>query len=195
MKIWLIAVAVVVVTALVAAPMFLISTGPQARQGNGTLALAVHDAPCTTCSHVWVTFESATVHESSVSTSSNGTNLSSSGWVALNVTHTTVDLMALNGTAFAKVIGVASLPAGHYEMIRLNVSSVVVGLSDGTNVTASIPLASADIHGSFVVSVGMNTTVSVDIDLASSLHVTTVGGVVMATFTPDIGAVDVTTTG
>lgn len=186
-KLWLMVTAVVA-TGLAVAGMAIVPgwVGTNGSPSSGTLAVAVHDAPCTNCSHVWMTFQTGAVHES---------NSSGNGWMALNVTPATVDLMALNGTAFAKVIGVASLSTGHYEMIRLNVSQVVVGLDDGTNVTATLASSQAFVHGQFVVATGMTTTVSVDIDLASSLHLVTVGGTVEAIFTPDIGAVTVTTTG
>src|SRR5690348_9009766 len=121
--------------------------------GTGTLAVAVHDAPCSDCSHVWVQFSSVSVHQSGVN---------DSGWTTLNVSGSTVDLIALNGTALAKVIGVASLGVGHYEQVRIAVTSVVVGLSTGTNVTAAVPsVSSADAHGEFNISSGATTTISI----------------------------------
>lgn len=184
-KLWLVVGALVAVAAIVAGSLFMFGVFSPGAAGRGQLAVAVHDAPCSQCTHVWVTFDAAQVHQS---------NTSGSGWMALNVTTTTVDLMALNGTAFAKVVGIGTLKAGQYEMIRLNISKVVVGLSNGTVVNASLPaVSSADIHGAFNVTAGATTTVSVDIDLASSLHVTTLGGNVMAVFTPNIGAVQVST--
>ena len=161
----------------VVAAFVLLGNAPASRPGQ--LAVAVHDAPCTECSHVWVTFTSVDVHQA---------NVSGSGWSTINVSGSTVDLMALNGTAFAKVIGVASLSTGHYEQVRLTVSSVVVELTNGTTVNAVISGAtSAAVHGSFDVAAGVTTTISIDIDLASSLHVVTNLGAVMAIFTPNIG--------
>lgn len=149
--------------------------------GEGTLAMKVHDAPCANCSHVFVTFASVSVHAS---------NTSGSGWTTLNVSGSTVDLEALNGSAFAKLIGVASLPAGHYEQVRLAVTNVTVVLGDGTSIVASIPASSsADVNGAFNITSGATTTISIDVDLASSLHVVTAGPIVSATFTPNIGSV------
>jgi len=149
--------------------------------GSGTLGVKVHDAPCDSCTHVWVTFTSASVHES---------DMSSSGWTTLNTSGTTVDLMALNGTAAAQLIGVSSLKAGHYEQVRLNVSRVVVQLSNGLNLTASVVNASgAVVTGSFDVHSGMTTTISIDVDLASSLHITGNGVSLGAVFTPHLGSV------
>lgn len=166
----------VAVVALVGAMLIL----PPAT-GNGHLAVAVHDAPCSECAHVWVTFDSVAVHQS-------GPN-NTSGWTTLNVSGTTVDLMALNGSAFAQVIGVVNLAPGHYEQIRLTVSKVVVALSNGTTLNASVPNGQADVNGAFNISSGMTTSASIDIDLASSLHVVLAGPLLMATFTPNIGSV------
>ena len=150
--------------------------------GDGRLAVAVHDAPCPGCAHVYVTFTSVSVHAS-------GHN-SSTGWTTLNVSGTTVDLEALNGSALAKVIGVTSLPAGHYEQIRLAVTNVSVVLANGTTIYASIPAASSGtVDGSFTISSGVMTTISIDVDLQSSLHVVEAGPMMTATFTPHIGSV------
>src|SRR5690349_6239059 len=125
-KVWAIAAVVAVLGVAVVGTIFYVGSLPK----TGTLAIAVHDAPCSDCAHVWVNFSTVSVHAS---------NSSGGGWTTLNVSGSTLDLMALNGTALAKVIGVASLAPGHYEQIRLSVSSVVVGLSDGTNLTAHVP--------------------------------------------------------
>ena len=179
-KLWPILLAVAGVTTVVVAALFV--TGAFA--GTGQLAIAVHDAPCPGCSQVWVTFTSVAVHES---------DLTGSGWTTVNVSGATVDLLALNGSAFAKVIGVASLKAGHYEQVRLTVSHVAVVLVGGTNITAQIPAAtSADVHGAFNVTSGATTTLSIDIDLATSLHLTGAGAALNATFTPNLGSVVVT---
>ena len=154
---------------------------PGSPAGEGQLAVAVHDAPCTGCAHVWVTFDSVAVHRS---------NTTGSGWTTLNVSGATVDLLALNGTALAKVIGVSTLPTGSYEQIRLTVTNVTVMLGNGTTLVASIPSASsADVHGAFQIAPGATTTISIDIDLQSSLHVVESGPIASAVFTPNIGSV------
>src|SRR5579862_3092452 len=118
MRIWLLAVVVMSIAALVLGGWYYLGMF----QGSGNVRIQVHDAPCTDCAHVWVVFSSAAVHESDVS---------GSGWSTLSVNNSSVDLMALNGSAFAKTIGLDSLKAGHYEQVRLTLTSVVVGLSDG----------------------------------------------------------------
>lgn len=194
-KLWWV-VGAVVASALVVTGVLVMPglTRSNSGAGSGTMAVAVHDAPCANCSHVWVTFTAVTVHESNVS--SNGSAYGSlGGWERLNVTGGTVDLEALNGSAFAQVIGIASLSAGHYEMVRLNISHVVVDFTNGTSVNATLAIPVAYVHGSFEVASGMTTTVSIDIDLATSLHVTMVGGSISVVFTPDIGGVTTTTSG
>ena len=176
-KMWIGIAAAVAVAALVVTVAWVAMMPP----ANGSLAVAVHDAPCAECSHVWVTFSSVAVHES---------NVSGAGWTTLNVSGLTVDLAQLNGSALAKTIGVLSLPAGHYEQIRLALSSVVIQLvGTNSNLTASLGgSGQAVIPGQFNVTSGATTTVCIDIDLGSSVHLTGNGGVV---FTPNIGTVTV----
>lgn len=178
-RFWAIVAGVLAVIAAIVGAVYLV----RSPASTGTLVVEVHDAPCNDCSHVWVSFQSVAVHAS---------NSSGGGWVTINVTGSSVDLMALNGTALAKVIGVASLTAGHYEQVRLAVTNVTVALSNGTRVAAVVPAASSgDFDGSFNVSSGSTTTISVDVDLASSLHVEATGTSVQAVFTPHIGSIEV----
>jgi hypothetical protein len=150
---------------------------------NGQLAMEVHDAPCANCDHVWITFQSVAVHHS---------NVSGNDWTTINVSGATLDVAQLNGTSMAKAIAVASLAAGHYEQIRLAVSHIVVGFANGTSVTASVPNStSADVSGQFTDSSGMTTTISIDVDLASSLHVVGSGTTLIVVFTPHLGSVAV----
>lgn len=187
LRFWVIAAVVAVLVTAIAIGSVFVSNhmGSPSSGGQGKLAVEVHDTPCSNCSHVWVTFSSVSVHEANASS-----NASMGGWTTLNVSGTTVDLEALNGSTLAQTIGITSLSAGHYEQVRLTISGVVVSLANGTNVTALVPNASSgNIDGAFNVTAGMTTTISIDIDLASSLHVTQTGAMVTAVFTPRIGSV------
>ena len=146
--------------------------------GGGHVQIYVHDAPCNGCTHVWVTFTAVSVHES---------DIRGNGWVNLNVSGSTFDLQALNGSAAAKLLGLDALGAGHYQQIRVEVSKVVVDLTSGVQLVATVDGPSAAFSGQFTVSTGGTTTLTMDIDLASSLHMTPTG----ATFTPVIGSVAV----
>ncbi len=176
-KLWPVIAILVGVSAVVAGSLYVLSLP----SGYGTLAVEVHDAPCTGCSHVWVGFQSVAVHSS---------NSSGGGWTTLNVSGSVVDLLALNGTALAKELGVTTLKAGHYQQVRITVTNVTVMLTDGTTFVPSIPnSSSADVNGAFNVTSGATTTISIDIDLASSLHLVTAGPEARGTFTPNIGSI------
>ena len=151
--------------------------------GGGNVQLLVHDAPCSGCAHVWVTFSAVSVHESDI----KGT-----GWTDLQVTSSTFDLEALNGSSMAKVLGLDTLAAGHYEQIRVTVTNVTIGLTSGVKVQALVEGPSADFNGPFDVSTGGTVTLNIDINLGASIHLSPVPvGPESATFTPDIGGVDV----
>lgn len=151
--------------------------------GGGSVQVMVHDAPCSGCAHVWVTFSAVSVHEADVK---------GSGWTDLKVAGSTFDLEALNGSSIAKVLGLDSLAAGHYEQIRVSVTNVTIGLTSGVQVRAVVEGPSADFNGQFDVVTGGTTTLNIDIDLAASIHLTPApAGPGTATFTPDIGTVDV----
>ncbi len=176
-------VAVVAVLAVVGGLYFSGVLSPSGTTGSGSAQFLVHDAPCTQCAHVWVTFTSVSVHEA---------NVSGTGWVNVNVSGATVDLQALNGSSAAKVLGIGKLSAGHYEQIRVEVSKVAVKLLTGSNITAQVMGPSADFNVQFIVNSGGTTTLNIDIDLAASLHLSPgPGGSMTATFTPDIAAVAV----
>ncbi len=166
-------VAAVVVVAAVLAGLYVFGE----LGGTGSVEVMVHDAPCSGCSHVYVTFSSVSVHEA---------DIHGSGWTTLNVSGSTIDLEALNGTAMAKVLGLDQLSAGQYTQVRLAVTHVAVVFTNGSNVTAMLTSAnSADVNVAFTVHPGMTTVLDIDVNLAASVHVT--GGVVM--FTPNIGSV------
>lgn len=149
---------------------------------TGTAQFMVHDAPCSQCTHVWVTFTTVSVQESGVTGSS---------WINVNVSGSTVDLQELNGSAAAKVLGIGTLPAGHYQQIRVEVSKVVISLLGGSQLSATILGPSQDFNGQFTVKAGATTVLNIDIDLSASLHITPgPNGSESATFTPDIATVD-----
>ncbi len=139
---------------------------------DGSVAVYVKDAPGQ-WSHVWVTFSGVSIHQS-------GTNAS---W---NVTSTkqTVDLVALQNVS--QLLGKISLSPGHYEQIRLSVVNVT-GQQTGSNtiLTINVPPdnGTMKIAGQFTISSGQTTSITIDINLAASLH--DVNGTWM--FTPVVG--------
>lgn len=177
-------VSVVAAVVIVVLGLYLAGVLPLFGTGNGSLNVLVHDAPCVSCAHVWVTFTAVAVHRS---------NSSGGGWTNLSVSGGTVDLMALNGTAMARSLGIVSLKAGQYEQVRITVSNVTVGMTSGAEVVATLMGPYANIDRAFTITAGGTTHLIVDIDLATSLHVTPgLGGGFNATFTPRVGSVVVT---
>jgi hypothetical protein len=169
---------VAIVAVAVVAGLLLSSTW-----GSGTVQFLVHDAPCSQCAHVWVTFATVSVHEA-------GTL--GGRWVEVNVSGARLDIQALNGSGAAKLLGIGSLPVGHYEQVQIVVSNVTVQLLDGSTLFASVTGPSGDFNGQFDVKQGATTILDIDVDLASSLHLTPgPGGSMTASFTPDIAEVGV----
>ena len=176
-------IGIAAILAVLLSTLYLVGAPPFSRGGGvGQMDVLVHDAPNANVTNVWVTFTSGSVHES---------NVSGSGWTQLN-TSAMVNLAKMNGSLFAKTIGLLTLPAGSYEMIKLTISNVSFETTGGLVANATVMGPTADVHGHFAVAGGATTLVSIDIDLASSLHVMVLAnGDVMATFTPNIGGVSV----
>lgn len=188
-KLWPIVAAAITAVAVITGTLFFLGlSAPQ--NGNGELAVEMQgsstsptvDANATAnVSAVWVTYTSVSVHES---------NGSGGGWATINSTGGTMNLWALKGPIIAEQIGLQSLPAGHYEQVRIALSNVSVTLANGTNLTAFVPAAStADFDGAFNITSGMTTTISVEIDLGSCLHIESTPLGLRAVFTPNIGSV------
>ena len=145
-------IAVLVILGGVAAYLFLY---------EGAVAVYVKDAPGT-WAHVYVTFSAVDIHESG---KDNAT------WTNVVSTKTTVDLAAL--TNVTQLLGSVRLSPGHYEQIRLSVVNATGYLAgSNTELTITIPPdnASLKIVGQFTVNSGQTTKLTVDINLAASLH-------------------------
>src|SRR5439155_15504331 len=117
------------------------SNGPSA-PGYGTMTVRMTDAPGD-FEHVNLVVTQVVAHLADGSDSDSAEENSDStgagsGWIVLNNTGTTYDLVALRNGVFA-VIGTASVPAGHYTQLRLKLgagSNVVLG---GTTYPLTVP--------------------------------------------------------
>ncbi len=151
-RLWAIAIALLVVVGGIAAYYLLY---------QGTVAVYVKDAPGA-WSHVWVTFSGVAIHESG---QGNAT------WKNVSDVKTTVDLVALANVS--QLLGKVSLSPGHYEQIRLSVVNVT-GMLLGSTLTVEINLpqdnATMKIAGQFTIASAQTTSITIDINLASSLH-------------------------
>ena len=139
---------------------------------EGAVAVYVTDAPGQ-WENVWVTFSGVSIHQSGQNASWNVTS-----------TEQTVDLAAL--TNVSALLGKISLSPGHYQQIRLSVVNVTGRLVGSTQIlTINVPPdnGTMKIAGQFVISSGQTTTITIDINLAASLH--DVNGTWM--FTPVVG--------
>lgn len=90
--------------------------GSSSSATNGTMDMAVTDAPSNSFNHVWVTLSGIAFH-----TDANATwGASTPGWVSFNLpTPVTIDLAALNnGIMNNAIFSQLSLPAGTYKQIR-----------------------------------------------------------------------------
>ena len=139
---------------------------------EGSVAVYVKDAPGQ-WEHVWVTFSGVSIHQSGQNASWNVTS-----------TEQTVDLAAL--TNVSQLLGKISLNPGHYQQIRLsvvNASGQLVGSSQSLTIVVPPDNATMKIAGQFTIVSGQTTSITVDINLAASLH--DVNGTWM--FTPVVG--------
>ena len=91
-----------------------------------------------------------------------------SGWTSLPLSTTEIDFMALGN--LTKVLALDRAPAGKYTQIRIVVDSVDGVLADGTSVTLLVPDRELKTVTPSVLPGGGSTTVTLDFDLASSIH-------------------------
>jgi hypothetical protein len=126
------AVAVAAIIAISSIPLsnYTASTSPK---GSGTLSLLIIDPPhlAANVTNVYLSFSSIKIHNTEA-------NDNSSGWFAIGGAGT-IDLTKVIN--LSKVVAVSKVPEGEYNLIRFNITSVVVTYN-GKNYTASTPSSS-----------------------------------------------------
>lgn len=164
--------------------------------GGGTLRLLITDSPYSDARAVLVTFSEVSAH---VSESGGRTPLP----FASGATSRTCDLKRLEQAQ--EVLGVGTVPAGHYTMVRLVVSQAVLYFDNGLPADApacaaavtpqagrsaplAIPSGEVKLNCEFTVADGGSTTILLDFDGERSIHEPGNGGFRM---TPVIGVVSV----
>jgi hypothetical protein len=141
---------------------------------NGTLNVRMTDAPGD--------FESVNLVITQVSAHLEGGGAesdtdSTSGWVVLNSTPATYDLLTLRNGVFV-TIGAGLVPAGHYTQVRLKLgegSNVVI---DGVTHPLTVPSglqSGLKLVGPFDVPAGGVIDLALDFDAARSIHQTGAG--------------------
>jgi Domain of unknown function (DUF4382) len=166
-RLWAIGIGALVILGGVAAYLFLY---------EGSVAISVKDASGA-WSHVFVTFSAVDIHRS---------GMDAATWDHLSLGTRTVDLAVL--TNVSELLGTARLTPGHYEQIRLNVSSATGVDLTGKSWTLNVTNGEAKIVQQFDIRSGAQTNILVDIDLSRCIVGTQATGY---SFTPVIGNVTV----
>lgn len=132
---------------------------------QGTIGLAVSDAPVDDWNKIEVTFSKGAIHRSE-SADPNAT----SGWITIVNTTRTVDLLALHRNNTAAALGFAEVGAGKYQQFRLFVDKVEGTDKNGTKVAMTVPSGVIKIKTHFEVKGGDNQTIELEIDLNKSVN-------------------------
>jgi len=139
-----------------------------ASTGNGTLAVALTDAPSPDVKGIVVTIETVTAHSDQA------------GWVTVAHGPKTVDLLTLQDVSME--LGEVSLPAGTVDEIRLILTEdgpQYVVLSDDTHAPLKTPSGAESgekLKGKFEVSACSKHTVTLDFDGKNSIAYHETGG-------------------
>ncbi|MBI5223192.1 DUF4382 domain-containing protein [Candidatus Micrarchaeota archaeon] len=104
---------------------------------------------------------------------------STDAWIEVSSSPATYDLLLLKNSASAALLANASLPAGSYDQVRLEVSSVVVTDSNGRH-EAKVPSNRLQIKSDLTASVNSTSTISLDFLVDRSLHTTGRGEYIFA---------------
>lgn len=122
--------AAIAVAAIIAISSLSLNKNGTQQQGSGTLSVLLTDPPHlpANVTNVYMSFSSMKIHNTEAEDNS-------SGWFTV-ASSGTVDLTKVIN--LSKVIAVASVPSGEYNLLRFNITSVVVTYS-GKNYTASTP--------------------------------------------------------
>ncbi len=143
---------------------------------EGSVAVYVKDATGP-WEHVYVNFTAVSIHESGKDNAS---------WTDLNIAKGTVDLASLTSTS--ELLASAHLAPGHYEQLRIDVSSAYGVTTSGQAVTFTVPSGEARTSGQFTISSAKTTTVTLDLNLSTDI---VYAGGSTGIFTPVIGNVTV----
>jgi hypothetical protein len=85
---------------------------------NGTISLAITDAPGLEFDHVWITLKAVWFH------TSNAAGPQEAGWLKYPLSSPlTIDLTTLSNGTLSSAIGNFTLPVGDYQQIRLFLAS------------------------------------------------------------------------
>jgi len=143
---------------------------PPSAAGQGRVVFVVKDAAMASMqgvTSVIVTVDSVKVHGAV------------QGWTTVSATQKKYDLLQLKQSGGAALLADATIPAGTYDQIRLDISNVEVKTGTKTQM-AKLPSSTLNIIGKLVVTEGKTSTVSIDFMADKSLHLTGKGVYILA---------------
>lgn len=142
---------------------------PYSQSGKGRVVVAIKDAAQNmgTISSVVVT-----VNKVQLGSEENG-------WITVSTATKNYDLIALKQSNITSLYGDATVPAGTYNQIRLDISKVVI-TDNGVAHDAKLPSGVLKIDGNFVVKDGQTSTVVFDFKADKSIHITGNGKYIFA---------------
>jgi hypothetical protein len=145
-------------------------TGNDSEATTGFLTLVLKDAPVDTAKNVWVKISNIRVHEAC----DDGDGCFHTVWE--NSAGHDIDLLALQATPV--VLPTATLPAGTYNQIRMDVISgkIVFASSDPANppdleFPLKVPSEEIKTHLHFEVEAGKTIRITLDLDAKNSIHI------------------------
>ncbi len=145
-KTWAAAIGVLVIIAVAAGAVYLLSSRP-----SGTLAIGVKDSPLpSNVTHIYLSISGIILQGEGNSTTS------------YKVNSTQFDLLKLYN--ITKFLGSDSIPVGNYTMFRFNVTSAVATIG-GVNQTLNVPSGQVKAPEHFQVAAGKTTSVVLDISV------------------------------
>ncbi|WP_257313589.1 DUF4382 domain-containing protein [Geothrix fuzhouensis] len=165
---------------------FLLACGGSSGSSNGALTVHLVDGPISG-------YQEVNVHIQTVEISGNG------GWMTLGTPNKTYNLLSLTGGVSELLASGATLPAGHYQQMRLVLGAGnTVKLSDGTVQPLTVPSglqSGVKLIVSFDVMAGTTKDVWIDFDAAHSIQVVQAGASSQYLLRPTIWAYDKIVTG
>lgn len=149
------------------------NSSPSSSSGSGTLQINMVDSPAD--------FDAVNIVVDSVQ-AHIATSDSTSGWVTLNSTAQTYDLLQLVNGVNA-VIGKAAVPAGQYSQIRLYIGSGSNVVLAGTSYPLTIPSGTeSGLKLNVDVTIKSNTTYVMTLDFNANQSIISQGGILSSKF-------------
>ena len=165
---------------------FLMACGGSSGSGSGVMSVHLVDGPISG-------YQEVNVHIQSVEISGNG------GWITLGTPDKTYNLLSLTGGVSEMLAAGATLPAGHYQQMRLVLGSGnTVKLADGSVQPLTVPSglqSGIKLIVSFDVAAGTTKDVWIDFDAAHSIQVVQAGASSQYLLRPTVWAYDKVVTG